>query len=287
MLNPTCGWIVGGRDADGNDPTSGDGSVWYTSDGGDTWTQLAQGLPYALRRVAFVAGDRGFAVGTDGSQGILAVTGDGGTTWTTIPVPDHPARPDVCLMAQCLTDPMPVTSVEDIRFWDQDRGIVLALSCTGGCGVGEDPTHVPSFLRTYDGGATWELDEDAEAALPAEVDLGMGITIPGLMSGLYALGFGDPNHGFLGGQHHLVQQYDADFIEDPATGMPDCDSTAGDGGFVPHVDGGTSGDGGVGPGEVPDGALVGCGCTGTSSAGAALPLLLCGLALALALRRRR
>jgi MYXO-CTERM domain-containing protein len=285
MLNPDCGWLVGGHYADENDAATDAGAVWYTSDGGDTWTVIAQDLPYALRRVHFVAGNLGWAVGSDGTRGIIVRTDDGGATWTELTVPDHPARPDVCLMSQCLTDPMPVTSMEQVRFWDVTRGIALGLSCTGGCGVGEDPTYVSNFLRTYDGGATWELDEDYEAAMP-EVTIGP-MTMPGLMSGMFSAGFYDPNKGFLGGQHTMILRYDADFLEDAAqSGMPGCESTAGDGGIAPHGDGGSGGDGG-GPNDDPDGALYGCGCAGSGAPDAGLPLvLLLGLGLAIRQRRR-
>jgi photosystem II stability/assembly factor-like uncharacterized protein len=276
MLNADCGWLVGGlpADPDAGRDSGADGAVWYTEDGGQSWTVIAEGLPYFLRDASFVAGDTGWAVGQkNGNQAVLAVTTDDGATWTEVSVPDHPALPDVCMMSQCIDEVQGVTDMTHVRFWDPQRGIASGLACTGGCGPGETPTYLTVFLRTYDGGATWEYDADYEAAMP-DIDMQM-MSIPGELVGLHSMSFPDPNHGFLAGQYEMILRYDADWIEDPAQSPPACGSSAaGDGGIGPSPDGGTpSGDGGTDPDLDADG-LAGCGCrAGGSPAVPALWLL--------------
>jgi MYXO-CTERM domain-containing protein len=282
MLNPDCGWVVGGKAPTDEDPTATDGAVWHTDDGGETWAVLAEGLPYHVRRASFVAGNLGWLVGYDDTRGVIARTDDGGETWVELEVPDHPALPTVCMLSACLTDPTPVTSMEDVRFWDAERGIALGLACTGGCAAGEDPTYLAAFLRTYDGGATWNYDADFEGAMP-DVTIGP-LSMPGVMTGLYAMAFPDPNHGFLGGQHLMTLAYEADFLEDPpATTMPSCTSTAGDGGVGPRPDSGDA----TGPHETDDHLLYGCGCAAASAPAAAPWLLAMALVGGLLFRRRR
>ncbi len=286
MLNDTCGWLVGGlpADSDAGRPNPSQGAVWYTDDGGESWTVIAQGLAFYLRAASFVAGDVGWAVGQqNGATGVLALTTDGGATWSPVAVPDHPALPDVCLLSQCITDPTPVSDMTGIRFWDTARGIASGLACTGGCGAGEDPTYLTVFLRTYDGGATWAYDEDYEAAMP-EVNLGM-MTLPGQMSGLQSMAFPDPNHGFLAGELEMILRYDADFIEDPAQSEPACGSTVGDGGVGPGTDGGSTGTDGGGTPDDGD-QLSGCGCR-AGGGGAGTPVLFGWLLWMLWRRRRR
>lgn len=288
MLNPSCGWLVGGlpADSDAGRPNSSAGAVWSTDDGGQTWTVTAQDLPFYLRSASFVAGDTGWAVGQkDGTHGVLAVTHDAGATWTEVTVPDHPAMPDVCVMSQCITDPTPVSDLSYVKLWDAQRGVAAGLACTGGCGAGEQPSYLTVMLRTYDGGATWTYDEDYEAAMP---DVNMQIlNVPGPLTGMLAASFADPNSAFLVGQYEMIMRYDADWIEDPEQTAPPCDSSAaGDGGVVVRPDGGLpSGDGGTGPGAD---ALSGCGCrTGApGDAGAPLAAFVLGL-IGLALRRRK
>jgi len=272
MLNQTCGWLVGGWGYDqDNHPVPSDGAVWYTDDGGDSWTAIAQSLPFHLSRAHFVAGDLGFAVGNQGDEGVIVRTTDGGQTWTPITLPDHPAMPDVCIMpGACIDEAQAISSVVDIKFWDAQRGLALGLACTSPpCDPGDSAaTYLTSFLRTYDGGQTWVHDADYEPAMP-DVDL-MMMTIPGELSKQVAMAFADPNHGFLGGQHNMILSYDAEQPEQPESGgLPACDSTGPDGG-APTVDGGTD----------PDTSLSGCGCTSTNSGSpAALLLILCGLFL--------
>lgn len=280
MLNETCGFLVGGwgEVSEPDHPSVSDGAVWYTEDGGETWALRAQDLPFYLGAASFVASDLGWAVGQQGGDtGILAVTVDGGHTFTPVTLADHPAVPDACIMSQCLTDPSPVTDMIGVRFWDAARGIAQGLACTGGCGAGEEPTYLTVFLRTYDGGSSWEYDADYEAVMP-DISMTM-LTLPGEMTGMLDGAFPDPNHLFLAGQYEMILRYEADWIEDPAQSPPDCTSTAADGGIGPRPDGGVNPrpDGGSDDGA----SLSGCGCQGAAQPGAwlAWPLLLLGLRL--------
>jgi len=275
MLNPTCGWIAGGWGYDAEShPTASDGAVWHTDDGGATWNLIAQGLAYQLERVHFVAGDLGFAVGTEGDRGVIARTTDGGVTWTKLTVPDHPALPDVCIVGACIDDPVPVSTVFRVRFWDAQRGIALGLACTSDdCDpTDSSTTYLTSFLRTYDGGATWTHDPDYEPAMP---DINIVIDIPGEFAKKVSMSFPNPNHGYLGGQHNTILRYRADDPEElPGIEMPPCDSTAGDG------DGGIDGNG--------DDGSSGCCSTGSDApADSALLTLLVATCLLAGSRRAR
>jgi len=275
MLNPTCGWLVGGWGYDADDhTTASDGAAWFTEDGGATWNLVAQGLPYHLERAHFVAGNLGFAVGTEGSRGVIVRTSDGGATWTKLTVPDHPALPDVCVLGSCIDAPVPVSTVIRVRFWDAQRGLALGLACTSDdCDPTDSATtFLTSFLRTSDGGNTWTHDPDYEPAMP---DINIVIDMPGEFAKKVSMAFPDPNHGFLGGQHNTILRYRADDPEPlPGIGMPDCDSTASDG------DGGINGNGGDDEGS-------GC-CSASEDAPAGAAILgLLVVACLLGPRRRR
>lgn len=65
----------------GND----DGELWYTTDFGDSWTQIVHGLGITnLHDIQFVDGSKsvGYLCGDTGSAGVLARTIDGGATWS-------------------------------------------------------------------------------------------------------------------------------------------------------------------------------------------------------------
>jgi MYXO-CTERM domain-containing protein len=278
MLNPTCGWLVGGWAYDeDNHPTPSDGAVWSTIDGGQTWTLLAQGLPYYLSRVYFVAGDLGFAVGSAGDRGVLVRTTDGGQTWTEQALPIHPAMPDVCMgFGICIDDPAEISDMKDVRFFDAQRGVALGLACTSPpCDRGDSAaTYLTSFLRTYDGGQTWTHDAQYEDAMP-DIDLGF-MTLPGQLAKQITLSFPDPNHGFLGGQHNMILRYEATDPEPMGeVTMPACDSNA-------NTNGSTNSNG-YWPND-PDNTS-GCGCNTNPASAPALGLAL--LAVLLMLIRRR
>lgn len=71
------GWVV-----------NGDGEIWHTSDGGNTWQQQASFAEY-LRSVTFVSSSHGWA-GTLFASNRLYETTDGGGAWNA--VPDLPSQ---------------------------------------------------------------------------------------------------------------------------------------------------------------------------------------------------
>lgn len=276
MLNPTCGWLVGGWAFDEDDhPTPSDGAVWETTDSGLTWTVVAQALPYYLNRVHFVAGNLGFAVGSAGERGVLVRSTDGGLTWTEQTLPIHPALPDVCIFTLCIDDPVEISDMVDVRFFDAGRGVALGLACTSPpCDRGDSAaTYLTSILRTYDGGQTWAHDEHYEDAMP-DVDIQL-MTVPGQLTKMHTLAFPDPNHGFVAGQHNMILRYVATDPEAPGEiTMPGCDSNA-------NTNTNTNSNG---PWANDPGGDAGCGCT--SHPAGNLPLYLLGLAaMLLGIRR--
>ncbi len=79
FVNPDDGWVV-----------NGDGEIWHTSDGGDSWARQFQKASAHFRTVAFLSADRGFAgnVG-DGEFGAtdrsaIYETSDGGASWQAV-----------------------------------------------------------------------------------------------------------------------------------------------------------------------------------------------------------
>jgi len=279
MLNASCGWLVGGWAFDeDNHPAPSDGAVWSTQDGGQTWTLLAQGLPFYLHRVHFVAGNLGFAVGSTGDRGVLVRTTDGGQTWTEQDLPIHPAMPEVCLgFGFCIDDPAEISDMLSVRFFDASRGIALGLACTSPpCDRGDSTaTYLTSLLRTYDGGQTWAHDEHYEDAMP-EIDLQF-MTLPGPLAKQLTMAFPDPNHGFVAGQHNMILRYVASAPESPGeVTLPGCDSNA-------NTNGSTNSNGS--PWQNDPSGSAGCGCSANPAAGTTLALLLLA-ALLLLIRRR-
>ena len=96
------------------------GDVYYTTDGGSTWTPVLQ-LPFAMRDLEFPSASVGYAVG---AAPIAFKTTDGGATWNELGLPE--GTPDVARISCSGTDSCLAVTV------DGDR-----------------------LLRTTDGGASW------------------------------------------------------------------------------------------------------------------------------------
>ncbi len=111
---PTQGVVVGGTDTDPYDPV-----ILYTSDGGQTWTNVTPYFGHTLRAVHFVNENEGWAVGKFGT--ILHTT-DGGLTWT-------------------LQNPPTQVTLFDVEFSDALHGMAVGDSNV--------------VLVTSDGGQTW------------------------------------------------------------------------------------------------------------------------------------
>jgi len=267
MFNKDCGYAVA---APTEEKSLGYAVLW-TSDGAETWSTRSQGHDLRFRRVYFISPTQGWAVGTRGNEGVLAKTTDGAKTWTFAKAPAHPPF---------FNQEPAVTRCEDVRFFDDQRGVALCLCCTGNCEPeeGQSPSYLTSLLRTYDGGQTWSMDMDYEAkmAVPPFPEMSKA-------SGMLTMSFPDPNHGFMAGQNNIILRYEASQPEAEAWPAASCESSSGTGG---------TGTGGVSQGsdtpsedkqnEKDEG---GCGCRVAPSSRSPLTALLFGIALLC--RRRR
>ena len=242
MLNPDCGYLAAATDPEAGPLLS---AVLWSGDGGRTWEVRAQDLPGMIRRIWFASADRGWAVGWQGAsaaqRGLLASTSDGGRTFAPATLPDHPP-----MMGG---DPVPVSSCEEVRFFDESRGITTCMACSGGCDT-DQPTLLTVFARTYDGGQTWEMDPDYEE--------GMAVPPFGEMmkaSGLRTMAFPEPNAGFLAGDNQFILRYVADDPEQPAAPPATCSGSNTNNNTNNNTNGNGNGSAGAN-----DGALYGCGC---------------------------
>ena len=99
---------------------SGLKSILKTTNAGVTWTSTY--VSYHLFSVCFPASDTGYAVGAEGSNGIIIKTTDGGTTWNILPTEtDNP--------------------LSSVFFTDDNTGYAVGWMGTG--------------IKTTDGGTTW------------------------------------------------------------------------------------------------------------------------------------
>ena len=69
FINSTTGWVVGDN-----------GTILYTTNGGETWTPQTSNTTYSLNSVYFIDADTGWVAGY---QGVIINTTDGGATWNT------------------------------------------------------------------------------------------------------------------------------------------------------------------------------------------------------------
>ena len=106
------------------------GKIYRTSDGGNSWTDVAS-APRALRKLLFLDGKTGFAVG---DQSLFYVTSDGGATWT--PKPLALAAPRNLIDISCAD----------------------ALTCVMATGTNQ-------VVRTVDGGTTGTLVAPSQAPI--------------------------------------------------------------------------------------------------------------------------
>lgn len=58
--------------------------IFKTTDGGNTWASLNLGTIFYLHSIYFINSTIGFAVGTNGNNGIILNTIDGGSTWSIL-----------------------------------------------------------------------------------------------------------------------------------------------------------------------------------------------------------
>lgn len=117
-------------------------SVAVTTDGGDTWTPSALGLPdHSITAVAWPAADRAFAsTRTSSSVGGLFLSTDGGLAWA-------PAGGGI---------PAGTTAFSDVSF----------PTASVGYAVGYTAAQSPRVYRTTDGGGAWALRAGAGLSGP-------------------------------------------------------------------------------------------------------------------------
>ncbi|MCT4586335.1 MAG: YCF48-related protein [Carboxylicivirga sp.] len=119
-----------------------DGIILKTTDGGDTWNKIypKQGYVDNILCIWFVNENEGYAGGMPNK---LLKTTDGGDTWNE--VTNLPSNSN--------------TAVLDVKFYNEDKGIVQAVREGGG-----------DFYVTKDGGASWSLTaEFSSAGQPSDI----------------------------------------------------------------------------------------------------------------------
>ena len=184
-----------GRFEDGSFPDAqngwvvrGDGAVFRTRDGGETWAQTAmleeEGEPLFIRSVSFVDASHGFAGALFAEETVLLETLDGGDTWEDITGRIAGAQPEgICgiwvvspsmIVAAGWFDGAPTfvktadggqswtggslgehaSGLVDVFFWDEQRGLIAAAVDDPDSEFGDV---LPRLLLTEDGGETWSV----------------------------------------------------------------------------------------------------------------------------------
>ena len=77
FIDENVGWI-----------SCDDGFVLTSTNGGDTWSEIATGVTETLNSIFFINPSIGWAVGDDSDIGVIIKTTNGGTTWYQV---NHPA----------------------------------------------------------------------------------------------------------------------------------------------------------------------------------------------------
>ncbi len=139
FLNPSLGWVI-----------NGNGKIYKTADGGDSWDLLLDQPETYWRAIGFADSLRGWA-GNFGQLGqvprvtdtnMLYQTVDGGNTWTPVDIPE-PKPEGIC------------------GIWVASDSIVYAVGRIFGA---------PRFLKTADGGASWS-NTNMESLIDRLVDV--------------------------------------------------------------------------------------------------------------------
>jgi len=164
FLDELIGWAVGGT------------ALLKTEDGGNSWTEIQTNTPFAMRAVHFVDADTGIVVGNDG---IVLRTTDGGDNWDVKKIDDY--------IGYGWLD---VFDLYEITFTDEQTGWIVGSGYYGNqiykttdCGRtwqwneqiiqpkayfgfydicftdknhGFITGHGGSFIKTTDGGTTWQ-----------------------------------------------------------------------------------------------------------------------------------
>ncbi|MBM4371099.1 MAG: hypothetical protein FJ098_05570 [Deltaproteobacteria bacterium] len=184
FIDQDRGWVVGGEtetieDPDGwEEPTTivhPKGTILRTIDGGVSFAPLVIGKEEVFTGVVFVSQNIGIVVGYDkDSRYFVRRTTDGGDTWSDVELPAHPSGQDLVFL-----------SAPDMI--NMGQGWIVGGAGTDGGGMGNTPV----FLRTWDGGLSWEHDTDYD---------GGGGT-------LMSVSFHDEHRGWACGDGGLIVAY--------------------------------------------------------------------------------
>ncbi|MGD1846866.1 MAG: YCF48-related protein [Salibacteraceae bacterium] len=126
FLSTTEGFVVGGDQFNG-----GQGRIYHTTDGGNSWNEIPSGVTNYFNDIHFTDASNGF-IGC-ASNGVLLKTSDGGQTWNSV------------------SNPSGGSALGEFSFVNANLGYVCTL---GG-----------QILKTTDGGANWTLDEDVSGTI--------------------------------------------------------------------------------------------------------------------------
>lgn len=180
FLNEEIGWVIG----------SGTGTVYKTSDGGNTWVKLLDTDTY-FRSIGFLTEEIGYVGALYGdTQGVIVYeTRDAGVTWNPVEAIQNSPMQGVCgisivdentmvaggriggaayiamttdqgLTWKIINPQSHISMITDSYFWDANNGLV-----TGGFvanyhdSLSTSETYARSemrIIRTRDGGDTWE-----------------------------------------------------------------------------------------------------------------------------------
>lgn len=170
-------WMIGanGYDLDGDDwPDRYDtGTIFFSDNRGVEWREVIGGLGYGLQTVDFLDEQRGWVIGTDGSNPKILITQDGGNSWSSI-------------------DPGSIGIPSDT---DELLYIKLFSMCEiwliGHRKAGDSIRDL--FLHSIDGGNTFVEEFDYEG--------------PSVM---FAYDFADRTRGWAGGAYLTLLRYDAE-----------------------------------------------------------------------------
>jgi photosystem II stability/assembly factor-like uncharacterized protein len=130
FVTPARGWVV-----------NGDGEIFRTTDGGDSWERQLHMPGTYFRSVGFANEQKGWAGTLDGNP-LLYETTDGGVTWSPVTTIAPPQPAGIC------------------GIWVVDDSVAYA------CGRYDAPARV---IKTTNGGATWQ-SFDLSAGARSAVD---------------------------------------------------------------------------------------------------------------------
>ena len=151
FIDQDLGWLVGGHVDEEEDPlgeeppiktVASKGTVLYTADGGKTFAPLIVGQEEVYTGIFFVSQNIGILVGHDKNFAyFVRRTTDGGQSWTDVEIPAHPSGNDI-------------VSLSAPEMINMGQGWIVGGAGYPNGGMGNKPV----FLRTWDGGLSWEHD---------------------------------------------------------------------------------------------------------------------------------